>query len=245
MLHYIVSLALLAYGAMADNMNNVTSKYIIYPFGSGQQITFFPFAIITDYCQPGSIGTSSLKFACAVDGTTVTVNRYSSADCSGSAATSTINKTYTGINSVNFPAIPYAFSCTGDDEYVQINFNIGSSTCDASSVNAHIRAALNRCTRVPVSATVNRYLRVYCSDEYAELQYYASTDSTCTGTQVGKYTANETCGYMFPFATGVDIWGDVESCTQGTPATTMGSSPAMMFNGIIALLIAIIGALLC
>jgi len=246
MLHYIVSLALLAYGTMGTNMNNVTAKYIIYPFGSGQQITFFPYAIMSDYCQPASLTGGSLKFSCAADGTTVTVNRYStSTDCTGSPTTSTVNKTYTGVNSDNYPSIPYAFSCTGADEYAQISFNIGSSACDGTTTNAHIRAALNRCTRIPVNATAVRYLRVYCSYEYAELQYFASSDSTCSGSLIGKYNATATCGDMFPFAASVEIYGDIESCTQGSePVTTTMGSPAMMINGLIALVIAFIGALL-
>jgi hypothetical protein len=254
MLRYIVSLALLAYGTMGINMNNVTSKYIIYPFGSGQQITFFPYAIMSDYCQPASLTGGSLKFACSADGTTVTVNRYStSLDCTGTPSTSTINKTYTGINSDLVPSIPYAFSCTGADEYAQISFNIGASTCDATSTNAHIRASLNRCTRVPVTATTYKYLRVYCKDEYAELQYFNSSDSTCSMSLTGLYTANSTCGDMFPFSATIEIFGEVEACTESssvvnTGSTTMASSsssPGMMINGIIALIIAIIGALLC
>jgi len=229
MLHYIVSLALLAYAAMG-NMNNVTSKYIIYQFGVLPSITYFPYAIISDYCQAGSIGSISYKFACSTDGDAVTVNKYTTTDCSGTAITSVIYK-----NATTSASVPNAFSCTGNDEYAQISFGVGSGTCQDGGTNSEIRVALNRCARVPINATAVRYLSVYCGYEYAELQYYASSDSSCTGSVASYYATNDTCGYMFPFGT-FEIYGNIEECTEGSAPT----SPAMMINGIIALIIALI-----
>jgi len=234
MLHNIVFLVLLAYATHGANMNNVTSKYIIYPFGTFPAITYFPFAIISDYCQAGSVGLSSYKFACSTDGDSVTVSKYSTADCSGSSTPTVVYK-----NQTTSAVVPNAFSCTGSDEYAQISFGVSSGTCQEGGTNSEIRVALNRCARVPVNATLNRYLSVYCRYEYAELQYYASTDTSCSGSVNSFYTTNETCGYMFPFGS-FEIYGNIEECTEGSAPT----SPAMMINGFIALMIALIGALL-
>jgi len=256
MLHHICALSLLILGAVASNNINtgVSSNYIIYAFGSGSTQTYFPFAM--NKCQPsGLTGGSAYKFTCAADHNSVTLQLYGTTDCSGSSTSSMINTTYYGPDTTVYRTYPGAFRCNGTSDYADINFGVSSGTCDAIASATNIQASINVCTRVPAPAgspLTYVYLKVYCNYESAELQYY--TDGACSGVANNGSAfkvshANATCGYMFTFTTGVDIYGEVNNCTQNstggmtkTPSpTTMQSSFARTsFTGIISCLMVLI-----
>jgi len=231
MLHYLSAFALLIVAALAvvRNQNTVSSNYIVYQFGQDPLTTYFPFAF--NKCQPASLASSkSNYFTCSADGNHVTVKTYNNFDCTGTPlSTSVINSTSMGYDtmSATYTSYPGAFNCNRSDEYVTINFGIGSAACETTGSTVTIYASINTCVYLKT-----KYLSVYCNGPYAELQYL----SGCTSdTSLAVFNATTTCGYMFPFSTTL-IYGDVSNCTQGvwpTTVTTVAPSSSSSANVLI------------
>jgi hypothetical protein len=189
--------------------NDVNSNYYYSTFATSS--LYLPYAI--GHCTTYALtGTNYMMVECT-DDDTIIVNQHITDDCSDSPASS---KTYNHSTK--------SYNCDGEDHYVDVF--ISPTSCEALSF--HVIAALDVCV-----FGGSAYVSAYCSDSYAELQYYSSP--TCGDDFLAATrTASETCDTNgFLSAGGATIYGIVSDCSESSAqdtTVTPGSQASIHFT---------------
>lgn len=210
------------------NVNDVDTRYFVGLFNGDE------FPLLPDRCQPNAVvGSAGYQYPSCVDEETVSVGYYTAddPDCSGTPyLLNTYNATdyQTGLGSI------FDFNCdsSSGDYYGEIDFSL--TPCSAASADDFVKIY----TTVGVCVFTGLYdyyttgnidfvsIRVYCQEDYAELQYFDSSDAASTGQFIGDCDANdqtsnatavEECAYMLTTG-GFDVYGKILDCT--VPTTT-------------------------
>jgi len=187
-------------------------------------------------CTTVSLSPKEYMYATCSSASILTVNKYYTSDCSGTAF---VTRIYSHLNTTGSES----FYCNGTNAYAGINIAVYSNTCPNTAYTVY--SAIDACTSVGSGV----YSSVYCYGDYGEIQYY--TAAGCADAAFYKKSIfNNTCMFLFNSATDVAVYGDINSCsvnpaTTATATTTKKASAANHYNinQIIIFFVALFGAL--
>jgi len=171
-------------------------------------LLYVPYAM--NKCSATSPSTSIMPKC--TDTTHVSLQTYSSIDCTGTALVSQFNTSSPGT----------IFKCDGADTYAEVILG-ASGSCFAT-----VYAALDTC--IQYSTTSTAYYSTYTCSSASKGYLSLYTTSSCA-TAITAYTLNTTCSYEF--TSGVyQVYGQIMNCSAiATTTTTKSGSTTTTSSG--------------
>jgi hypothetical protein len=160
----------------------------------------FPFPI--NVCSKSLLTstTTSIKYVCSSDKTSVVAYEYSDATCT----TVSKNTTYFAIPSKGFGS----FECNGNDYYATVNVYF---SCAGDKI-ATTYYAVDVC----YYATSGNYSLASCTEESATVNTYAANDTTCSNSTIqSPLVAPSECGVEFTKVGITPVYAELTKCMNG------------------------------
>jgi len=162
-------------------------------------LLYVPYAM--NKCSATSPATSIMPRC--TDTTHVSLQTYSSIDCTGTALVSQFNTSSPGT----------IFRCDGADTFAEVKLG-ASGSCFAT-----VYAALDACIQYSTSSTA--YYSAYtCSS--ASKGYLSLYSTSSCATPIAAYTLNTSCSYEFTAST-YQVYGQILNCSTIATTTTTSS----------------------